>query len=103
MYLYYQKTHGQPASPTTFGKEMSNYYYRLYKHINKLKNIEIYVKFNGAVGNFNAHKVCDPNIDWIDNIKYFIETYFNLHFSLYCTQIQDHDYIYVRFQIHWLV
>nr|BAJ12877.1 adenylosuccinate lyase [Plasmodium falciparum] len=87
------KTHGQPASPTTFGKEMSNYYYRLYKHINKLKNIEIYVKFNGAVGNFNAHKVCDPNIDWIDNIKYFIETYFNLHFSLYCTQIQDHDYI----------
>ncbi|CRG95409.1 adenylosuccinate lyase, putative [Plasmodium gallinaceum] len=87
------KTHGQPASSTTFGKEMANFFSRIYNHLNVLKKIKIYGKFNGAVGNFNSHKIADKNVDWISNIKYFIENYFNLNFGLYCTQIQDHDYI----------
>ncbi|VWU49218.1 adenylosuccinate lyase, putative [Hepatocystis sp. ex Piliocolobus tephrosceles] len=85
------RTHGQAASTTTFGKEMANFYARLYKHITILKNVKFYCKFNGAVGNLNAHKIAKNNIDWIENIKYFIEKYFNLYYSIYCTQIQDHD------------
>ncbi|CRG98804.1 adenylosuccinate lyase, putative [Plasmodium relictum] len=87
------KTHGQPASSTTFGKEMANFFSRIYNHLNVLEKIKIMGKFNGAVGNFNAHKIVDKNIDWINSIQYFIENYFNLNFCLYCTQIQDHDYI----------
>ncbi|SCL97455.1 adenylosuccinate lyase, putative [Plasmodium chabaudi chabaudi] len=87
------RTHGQPASATTFGKEMANYFDRLKRHISTLKNIKIYGKFNGAVGNFNAHKIANSNIDWVNNIKYFVEKYFDINYSLYCTQIQDHDYI----------
>ncbi|CAD2096997.1 adenylosuccinate lyase, putative [Plasmodium vinckei] len=87
------RTHGQPASATTFGKEMANYFDRLKRHVSTLKNIKIYGKFNGAVGNFNAHKIANNNIDWVNNIKYFIEKYFDINYSLYCTQIQDHDYI----------
>ncbi|KAI4840465.1 adenylosuccinate lyase [Plasmodium brasilianum] len=87
------KTHGQPASATTFGKELANFFSRMYNHINCLKNIKVYGKFNGAVGNFNAHKIADNNIDWVSSIKYFVEKYFQLNYGLYCTQIQDHDYI----------
>ncbi|CXH92979.1 adenylosuccinate lyase, putative [Plasmodium berghei] len=87
------RTHGQPASATTFGKEMANYFDRLKRHVSTLKNIKIYGKFNGAVGNFNAHKIANNNIDWVNNIKYFVEKYFHINYSLYCTQIQDHDYI----------
>ncbi|SBS80761.1 adenylosuccinate lyase, putative [Plasmodium ovale] len=87
------KTHGQPASATTFGKEIANFYARIYNHIVKLKDVKIYAKFNGAVGNLNAHKIAKGDIDWVGSIHYFIKNYFQLHYSLYCTQIQDHDYI----------
>ncbi|SBT31828.1 adenylosuccinate lyase, putative (ASL) [Plasmodium ovale wallikeri] len=87
------KTHGQAASGTTFGKEIANFYARIYNHMVKLKDVKIYAKFNGAVGNMNAHKIAKGDIDWISNIHYFVKNYFQLHYSLYCTQIQDHDYI----------
>lgn len=87
------RTHGQPASSTTFGKEIANYYSRIYKHLENLKKIKIYGKCNGAVGNFNVHKIAGPDINWIQTIKEFVENSFQLSFSLYCTQIQDHDYI----------
>ncbi|GAW79546.1 adenylosuccinate lyase [Plasmodium gonderi] len=87
------RTHGQPASATTFGKEIANFYCRIYRHLSIIKQVKICAKFNGAVGNFNAHKIANKDVDWISSIKYFIENYFDLKYGLYCTQIQDHDYI----------
>lgn len=87
------KTHGQAASSTTFGKEVANFYYRISKHLVHLKKIKIYGKFNGAVGNFNAHKIANPHINWIQTIKEFVEQSFQLSFNSYCTQIENHDYI----------
>lgn len=59
------RTHGQVASPTTFGKELSVFSYRLNRQLKQLKNIEIGVKLNGATGNYNAHLVAYPDIDWL--------------------------------------
>ncbi|KJP89072.1 adenylosuccinate lyase [Plasmodium fragile] len=87
------RTHGQPASSTTFGKEMANFYSRIHHHVEVIRGVKIYAKFNGAVGNFNAHKVVSKNTDWIGHIKIFLQKYFDLTYGLYCTQIQDHDYI----------
>ena len=58
------RTHGQTASPTTLGKEMANFSYRLMRQIEQLNNVQIMGKFNGAVGNFNAHLSAYPEIDW---------------------------------------
>ncbi|ANQ06634.1 Adenylosuccinate lyase [Plasmodium coatneyi] len=87
------RTHGQPASSTTFGKEMANFYSRIHHHVGVIKRVKICAKFNGAVGNFNAHKVVSKDTDWIGTIKTFLQRYFDLTYGLYCTQIQDHDYI----------
>lgn len=87
------RTHGQPASTTTFGKEMGNFFYRLKNHLDVLEKIKIKGKWNGAVGNFNAHVIANSQVDWIDLMKEYIQNYFNLEFAIYCTQIQDHDYI----------
>ena len=67
------RTHGQTASPTTLGKEMANFAYRLDRQISQLKDVRIMGKFNGAVGNFNAHLSAYPEIDWQKISMDFIE------------------------------
>lgn len=90
------RTHGQPASPTTFGKEMKVFVARLEKQIHDLKNIKIQAKLNGATGNWNAHLAAYPNVNWQDFSKKFIED-FNKECSqklvanLITTQIESHD------------
>jgi len=65
-------THGQPASPTTIGKEYANFAYRIAIQIGHLNRTKIYGKFNGAVGNFNAHHFTYPHLNWQDISKSFI-------------------------------
>lgn len=89
-------THGQSATPTTVGKELAIFVYRWDKILNKIKNEQITGKFNGAVGNFNAHVVSYPNIDWIKISKEFVES-FGLEYNLYTTQIETHDNICMIF------
>lgn len=85
-------THGQNATPTTVGKEMAVFAYRIEKMLEKLKLEKLTGKFNGTVGNFNAHIVAYPNIDWIKTAKEFVES-FNLEYNMYTTQIESHDNI----------
>ncbi len=85
-------THGQPATPTTVGKEFKVYLYRIEEEIKKLKNIKIKAKFNGATGNYSAISVCYPNLDVIKLSKDFIEE-LNLNFNPLTTQIESHDYL----------
>ncbi len=84
------RTHGQPASPTTVGKEMANFLYRLRQPYHSLKQLEIRAKFNGAVGNFNAHLIAYPNIDWMTVSRNFVEQ-FDLSWNAYTAQIEPHD------------
>lgn len=86
------RTHGQTASPTTLGKEMANFSVRLKRQINQFENVAIMGKFNGAVGNFNAHMVAYPNIDWQDLTRDFVED-MGINYSTHTTQIEPHDYI----------
>ena len=86
------RTHGQTASPTTLGKEMANFSYRLERQINQLKDVQIMGKFNGAVGNFNAHLSAYPEIDWEKASKSFIES-LGVNYAPYSSQIEPHDYI----------
>lgn len=85
-------THGQPATPTTFGKEFKVYIYRIKNELQKLKKVRIMAKFNGATGNYSAIKVALPEIDVISFSKNFIES-LNLTFNPLTTQIENHDYI----------
>ncbi|PKM04879.1 MAG: adenylosuccinate lyase [Gammaproteobacteria bacterium HGW-Gammaproteobacteria-6] len=87
------RTHGQPASPSTMGKEMANVVYRLERQIAQIKAIPLLGKINGAVGNYNAHLSAYPEIDWEANAKHFIEDTLGLAFNPYTTQIEPHDYI----------
>ncbi len=86
------RTHGQPASPTTLGKEFANVAYRLNRQVKKLQYQEIFGKFNGATGNFHAHTIAYPEIDWPRLSQDFIE-----QLGLVCnpltTQIEPHDFI----------
>merc|ERR1719386_490431 len=66
-------THGQTATPTTFGKEMANFAFRLQRHRDALANVKIVGKFNGATGNFNAHAMAYPDVDWPQVSKDFVE------------------------------
>ena len=86
------RTHGQTASPTSIGKEMANFSYRLMRQIEQLNNVQIMGKFNGAVGNFNAHLSAYPEIDWPHVSKDFIES-LGINYSPYSSQIESHDYI----------
>ena len=86
------RTHGQTASPTTLGKEMANFSYRLSRQIDQLSAVQIMGKFNGAVGNFNAHVSAYPEIDWQKFSKDFIEK-LGINFAPYSSQIESHDYI----------
>jgi adenylosuccinate lyase len=85
------RTHGQTASPTTLGKELANVVARLERAQKQFKNIEIRGKFNGAVGNFNAHTVTYPDADWQAVSKRFIES-LSLAVNPYTTQIEPHDW-----------
>ena len=87
------RTHGQPASPTTLGKELANVVYRLERQIAQIESIPLLGKINGAVGNYNAHLSAYPAVDWEANAKQFIEQTLGLQFNPYTTQIEPHDYI----------
>ncbi len=86
------RTHGQPASPTTLGKEMANVSYRLRRQYDQLATVEILGKMNGAVGNFNAHIVAYPEVDWTRLSRDFVES-LGLAFNPFTTQIEPHDWI----------
>jgi adenylosuccinate lyase len=87
------RTHGQPASPTTMGKELANVVYRLERQIAQISAVPLLGKINGAVGNYNAHLSAYPDVDWEANAKTFIEDILGLGFNPYTTQIEPHDYI----------
>lgn len=86
------RTHGQPASPTTMGKEMANVAYRLERQVKQIKTVEILGKINGAVGNYNAHISAYPDVDWHQLSEQFV-TGLGLTWNPYTTQIEPHDYI----------
>jgi adenylosuccinate lyase len=86
------RTHGQPASPTTLGKEMANVSYRLKRQLNHLKQLEFLGKINGAVGNFNAHTAVYPNLNWPTIAQNFIKS-LDLKYNPLTTQIEPHDYM----------
>ena len=86
-------THGQPATPTTVGKELTVYVYRLRNSLERIKSNKIYAKFNGATGNYAAISVAFPNQNWPVLLKVFIEEYLGLDFNPVTTQIESHDYI----------
>lgn len=90
------RTHGQPASPTTLGKEMAVFAYRMQRQIDQLDALPILGKINGAVGNFNAHLSAYPDIDWSTLGKEFVES-LDLTWSAYTTQIEPHDTIAEHF------
>ena len=86
------RTHGQPATPTTLGKEMANVCYRLYRQYEQIRDVKILGKINGAVGNYNAHMVAYPNVDWRKFSEEFV-TSLGLQWNPYTTQIEPHDYV----------
>ncbi|HLG52530.1 MAG TPA: adenylosuccinate lyase [Steroidobacteraceae bacterium] len=86
------RTHGQPATPTTLGKEAANFTARLRRAASALRRVELLGKFNGAVGNFNAHVVASPTIDWRTETRRFILG-LGLVPNEYTTQIEPHDWI----------
>ena len=86
------RTHGQPASPSTVGKEFANVAHRLRRQIAQIQSSEILGKINGAVGNYNAHLAAYPSIDWQATAKEFVEG-LGLSWNPYTTQIEPHDYV----------
>ncbi|CAD83459.1 adenylosuccinate lyase [Candidatus Blochmanniella floridana] len=86
------RTHGQPASPSTLGKETANIAYRLIRQYHYLKSIKILGKMNGAVGNYNAHIIAYPKINWRKFDEEFV-TSLGISWNPYTTQIEPHDYI----------
>ena len=86
------RTHGQPASPSTMGKEIANFVSRLDRQLVLLKNAEYLAKMNGAVGNYNAHSIAYPKVDWESVSKGYIDS-LGLSFNPYTTQIEPHDWM----------
>ena len=84
------RTHGQAASPTTLGKEIGNVVYRLRRQRTQIEQQSIYAKMNGAVGNYNAHQACCPDIDWITFSQQYIEK-MGLDWNPMTIQIEPHD------------
>ncbi|MBD1576757.1 MULTISPECIES: adenylosuccinate lyase [Vibrio] len=87
------RTHGQPASPSTMGKEMANVAYRMERQYKQIANVEILAKINGAVGNYNAHISAYPELDWHSFSEEFITQSLGVDWNPYTTQIEPHDYI----------
>lgn len=92
------RTHGQPATPTTVGKEFAVFISRLDRQLNNLSSCKFLGKFNGAVGNFNAHFIAYPNFDWIKISSSFIES-LGLKPNLITTQIESHDFMAQLFDV----
>ncbi len=86
------RTHGQPATPTTLGKELLNHALRLERQQDQLSTAEILGKCNGAVGNFNAHLAAYPDLDWPSISETFVKN-LGLTWSAYTTQIEPHDWL----------
>jgi adenylosuccinate lyase len=87
------RTHGQPASPTTLGKEIANVVARLKRAVDRIAAVQILAKMNGAVGNYNAHLSAYPDFDWEAFSKNVIEERLGLTFNPYTIQIEPHDYM----------
>ena len=92
------RTHGQTASPTTMGKELANVVARLRRQLSQLEHVQYLGKINGAVGNYNAHLVAYPQVDWQANAQHFVEG-LGLTWNGYTTQIEPHDYMAELFNI----
>ena len=86
------RTHGQTASPTTLGKELRNVHHRLLKQRQQINSIDCLGKINGAVGNYNAHQVAYPNVDWESFSQQFVDS-LGLSWNSHTTQIEPHDYM----------
>lgn len=86
------RTHGQSATPTTVGKEIANVVARLNRQKSQLEKVELLGKINGAVGNYNAHAVAYPEVNWANFAEKFV-TSLDLTFNSYTTQIEPHDYV----------
>ncbi|RLW71617.1 MAG: adenylosuccinate lyase [gamma proteobacterium symbiont of Stewartia floridana] len=86
------RTHGQPASPSTMGKEMANVVYRLQRQREQIAAVQLMGKINGAVGNYNAHLAAYPEVDWQAFAKQFVES-LGISWNPYTIQIEPHDYI----------
>ncbi len=86
------RTHGQPASPTTLGKELYNVEQRLAKQISCIGKLDMVGKLNGATGNFNAHLAAYPDVDWMALSQSFVEG-LGLRWNPHTTQIEPHDYM----------
>lgn len=87
------RTHGQPASPTTLGKEIANVAARLSRAIDRIATVTLLGKMNGAVGNFNAHLSAYPDFDWEAFARDVVQTRLGLTFNPYTIQIEPHDYM----------
>lgn len=91
------KTHGQPASPTRLGKEIFVFVERIRQQLNLIKGIPFAAKFGGATGNFNAHKVAYPNLDWKEFGSHFVQNILGLTHSFPTTQIEHYDHLAALF------
>jgi len=91
------RTHGQPASPTRLGKEITVFVVRIEEQFDLLNDIKSAAKFGGATGNFNAHKVAYPEIDWRDFGQRFVQEKLGLHHSFPTTQIEHYDHMAALF------
>lgn len=92
------RTHGQPATPSTLGKEIANVLARLQRQMHLLEQQQFLGKINGAVGNYNAHLVAYPAVDWEGLCRRFVEYNLGLTFNPYTIQIEPHDYMAEFFQ-----
>ena len=91
------RTHGQPASPTRLGKEIEVFVVRIEEQFDLMNDIKSAAKFGGATGNFNAHKVAYPDIDWRAFGKNFVQDKLGLHHSFPTTQIEHYDHMAALF------
>ena len=85
------RTHGQPATPTTMGKELAVFVHRLTRQVTRIENAEYLGKFSGATGTWSAHVVAAPEVDWVNESKAFVES-LGLKFNPLTTQIESHDW-----------
>ncbi len=92
------RTHGQPASPTRLGKEISVFAFRLRHQWSQLSQFQISGKFGGATGNFNAHKAAFPGIDWVEFAENFLENDLGIRRQRWTTQIENYDDLAALFQ-----
>ena len=86
------RTHGQPASPTTLGKELALFIHRLQSQLARFRQVEVLGKMNGAVGNFNAHRAACPEADWMEISRGFVES-MGLTHNPHTTQVESRDYM----------